>query len=93
MKRRRLDYAAEEKVFRRKFDVLRTAAGGEPNMLAWLARKEAILLQCVERKLPKKVIACGHSELRGWVRDGLFPDAPKEVILKQLAAIDADATK
>jgi hypothetical protein len=89
MARTSLDYDQERVSISRKFAVLRRAAATRQSQLDWIARKEAIALQCVARKLPKSAFRSLHSEIRVWVREGLFEPAPKIEMLSELEAIDA----
>lgn len=88
--RSRLDYDEERKIVSRKFGVLRRSAGCQQTTLDWITRKEVIAMKCIESRLPKKTIQAIHSEIRVWVRDGLFPKKPKDELLADLAAIDSE---
>ena len=88
MARRTLNYEVEGKIIAQKFDVLRRAATGTPATLALIIRMERLAAQCIEKRLPKKAIQCIHSEMRVWIRDGIFYSAPKKDLLAELAAID-----
>ena len=90
--RKPLNYDDERNIISRKFGVLRRSTNGQQTTLDWITRKEAIAMKCIDSRLPKKTIEAIHSEIRVWVRDGLFRKKSKNELLAELAAIDSERT-
>jgi hypothetical protein len=82
------DYDAERDVILRKLAVLRDALHPRSDGHEFLASFEAIAMRCLDERRPKKAIQSIHSEMRVWIRDGLFDPQPKMQLLSKLAAID-----
>jgi hypothetical protein len=91
--RHKLDYEKERVIITRKYAFLRSAVIRDSDGLDFLSQMEAIAMQCLDRRLPKKVIGCIHSEMRVWIRDGLFGVDSKDQYLAKLASIDEERDK